>query len=320
MKKGFQFQIVLCLLIISVLSAGCRKDYLSTIVQANRVNQFAILAGQKIAVLPLAGNKGHAAADLLTIEFLRRGVQVVERSTLDNILAEVRRTENGYYNNDLSDLEVLQQIGRITEVDYIVYGEIEGYDPDTIRLMRSDFGSRSPWFYFAYARMSLRIFSVSTGEVFWWGSSESATRAAKGDYVRLMDHLRMTARLAAESMMNVNFNTHNARYKNRNIPPFTAGTATLVPNSPVGAAPAAPPIAPAPASLPSPPLTAPAAEIPPASPPASPAVSTDTSAAPIAPAPAVGTPAQPAARAPSCSRDIDCPGDLICNGGACIAQ
>jgi hypothetical protein len=69
----------------------------------------------------------------VSIEFLRHNVDIVERNILDRVVAEVRRTEDGLYNNDLSDAEVIRQIGRITEADYVLIGDAFAIDPATVR-------------------------------------------------------------------------------------------------------------------------------------------------------------------------------------------
>lgn len=274
------------LVLVAALAAvglgGCfgPRETLTSVVQANRSGSFAIAPGQKVAVLTFTGNKGSGLADLMAIEFLRHGVDVVERNVLDRVVAEVRRTEGGLYDNDLSDAQILQQIGRITEADFVIFGESEAIDPDTLRYVRDDFGPKSPRFWLAFSRISVRAFSTSTGEVVWWGTCETTTQAPFGDQVRIMDHLRVSARRAVDSLLDPSLNSYSRRAERREVPD-AAG-----PLVPYGTAPSA--------AAPPPPL--------PATPPA----------AAVSPAPTATT-------GQACSKDKDCPGELVCVKGACAA-
>jgi hypothetical protein len=265
----------LSLALAALCAVGCVKDSMTTVVQANRYGQFAVAPGQKVAVLTFTGYKGSGLADLVSIEFLRHGVDVVERNVLDRVVGEVRRTEAGAYNNDLSDADVLRQIGKITEADFVVCGDTDAIDPDTIRFLRDDFGRQSPRFSLSYARVSLRVFSTKTGEVSWWGTTEATIEGPWGNNVRLMDHLRMAARRAVDSMMGPQVNTFSKRVVQGEIP-LNQGPLVAY-GTPPGAAVAQPP----------PPVAS-------------------------APSPA----AAPGAQKP-CSKDKDCPGDLVCAAGAC---
>ena len=278
MKRRTRFILPLALSLAALYATGCRVDAVTTVVQANRYNQFAVTPGQKVAILTFTGYQGSGLADLVSIEFLRHGVDVVERNILDRLVAEVRRTEAGLYNNDLSDAEVLRQIGRITEADFVICGDADVVDPDTIRYVPNDVGQLSPYFGLSYARISLRAFSTQTGEVTWWGTTEATVEGQWGDYVRLMDHLRMAARRSVDSMMGPQINMYSKRAEWREISVYEG------PLLAYGTPPAA--------AVPLPPPTA----------------ST------------TGAAATPNASSKSCSKDKDCPGNLVCSGGVCKVE
>jgi hypothetical protein len=277
MKRHTRILLSLVLALAATCAAGCFgvRDSVTTVLQANRYGQFAVAPGQKVAVLTFTGYKGSGLADLVSIEFLRHGVDVVERNILDRIVAEARRTEAGLYDNDLSDAEILRQIGKITEADFVICGDTDAVDPDTIRFLRDDFGRQSPRFFLSYARISLRAFSTKTGEVAWWGTSEATTQAPWGNDVRLMDHLRMAARRAVDSMMNPQINTYSKRAEQREIAPNEG------PLVPYGTPPSA--------------------------------------AAPEPVTPVAGPAVDPKTQKP-CTKDKECPGELVCAAGVCKAE
>ena len=224
----------LSLLLALVLSAACapRRDYIRNTVHTDRTDGYAVKPGQKVAVLTFGGDRhGKAASDLLSIELLRKGVEVIERDSFDRLLAELRRTESGLFNNDMSDAQVIQQLGQVIGVDVIVIGEVHASPPSgTIRLQEvdngmllagavliiippiglivmasatdgSDFGERAPYFQNAAGIVSVRAFNTSNGKVVYWGSAEASLNGNYGDHVGLLDYLRVPIRSLAEGMM-----------------------------------------------------------------------------------------------------------------------
>jgi len=81
-----------------------------------------------------------------------------------------------------------------------------------------DYGEKSPTFYLADSSLALRAFSTKTGEVVWWGSMETYVQAQKGDEVTVMDHLRVTARLASLALTDPQFVEYARRAQDSEIP------------------------------------------------------------------------------------------------------
>lgn len=276
------------LAIVFLLLGGCARESMTSTIQANRASQFSIAPGKKVAVLAFTGPAGSGLADLVSIELLRHGVDVVERNILDRVVAEVRRTEAGLYNADLSDAEIIRQIGQITEADYVVFGDTAVVDPPTAHYYYPhDIGPTAPKFPVGYSRIAARAFAAATGEVVWWGTCETTVQGPKGAYVRLMEHLRVSARRTVDSMMDPRINLYTNRVTSGAIP---QATNALVPygSPPVAVQPVQPPAEPEPAAGPEP-------------------------AAEPEPAPA----AQP--KRSKCTKDTECPGDKICVKGSCAA-
>lgn len=249
------------LLTATLLLAGCTHDVTQGIASAQRVSNFCLVPDQRVAVLTFAGSKGGVLSELVSIELLRQGVDVVDRDSLDRIVAEIKRTQSGIFDDVMSQEQIIQQLGKIVNADVIIYGESHAMDPYTIRLRDEtwvgpyhggavtafpiglpvmgsgiaslavgsvitgaivtpiggvlfitgiavmggsnpydDFGDKSPAFYLADSSLALRAFSTKTGEVVWWGNMETYVQAEKGDEVTVLDHLRITARLAAKAL------------------------------------------------------------------------------------------------------------------------
>ncbi len=203
---------ILFVLLSLMLTLGCGsfKDRLINNTKMERQNNFTITTGKRVAVMTFRGVQGRALSDLVGIEFLSRSVDVVDRDSLDRVVAEVGRTENGLYDNDLSTTQILKQIGKIVGADFIIVGESQASYPypggTTIdgfgKVHFAGFGTHSPIYPWMESRLTLRVFSVQNGEVKAWGTTETYVIAGAGDNIQIMDYLRMTAKRAADALMN----------------------------------------------------------------------------------------------------------------------
>lgn len=267
------------LLSLLVLAGACGKDVAQGVASAQRVSSFALAPGQRVAVMTFAGSKGAVLSELVSMELLRRGVDVVDRDSLDRLVAEIRRSQSGAYDGSMSQEQIIRQLGRIVNADVIVYGESHAVDPNTIQLrdeawMRhyrraaffsfvlglpvaviggvamgtvgpvpssiittasggglflvgvsvmggsnpwDDYGSRSPKFYLADSSLAIRAFSTRTGEVVWWGNMETYIQAEQGEEVTVMDHLRVTAKLATLALTDPRFSEYSMRAEDSEI-------------------------------------------------------------------------------------------------------
>lgn len=69
---------------------------------------------------------GNAIADILTIEMLFKGYQVIERDKVKDIFKEVALSQAITVTSD--DPKKISEIGKYLGVDYIVYGSVIQYD------------------------------------------------------------------------------------------------------------------------------------------------------------------------------------------------
>ncbi len=165
----------------------------------HRVEGAALKPGDRVAIMQFSGGKGRVLADLLAISLLRRGIDVVDRDSLSRVVNEVRRTESGLYDNDLSEAQIIAQIGKIVGADYVLVGETDAKDPPE---KIATPGALGPKFAFARSRLTMRVFSATDGAVGWLGTSESYVRSSDANDVFLLDYLRVTAERAAEGLVN----------------------------------------------------------------------------------------------------------------------
>lgn len=207
------------LLSLGLSTTACSGDLARISVDARRTNNFSVKQGQRVAVMTFAGKAGPAVTDLLSMELMRKGIDVVDRDMLDRIVGEMRRAEDGSYAIDMSDQELIARIGRIVGADVIVFGQVDAVHPNVApRIGQQDWGEESPKFAAASAVVSVRAYSATTGEVVWWATSEAAVSAPDGDYVRMMDYLRFSARNAAWALTDPTVKFDNRVFKGEPIP------------------------------------------------------------------------------------------------------
>ena len=240
----------MCVIQFFIMSCATRPEIINNVGRTDRAKSFVVKPGDRVAILTFSGSKGSALSELVSIALMRRDVNVIERDSLDRIVAEIKRTEQGMFNNSLSDSEVLKQIGKIANADVILYGDAQISDPNVVRLYDEgkmmtyrvgqiytatiilfwigvpmmaasnpyeDFGRLSPIYFLAYSRLSLRAFDVKTGEVVLWGTDETLCQNGKGDNIRLMDYLRVTARKSVDALMDPEISSIYLNLKNDEI-------------------------------------------------------------------------------------------------------
>jgi hypothetical protein len=321
--------------LLATAVTGCQPprqsgDTLKSVVTVHRIEGAIVGPGKRIAILQFSGGKGRVLADLLAINLLRRQVDVVDRDSLSRVVAEVRRTESGQYDNDLSEAEIIQQIGKIVGADFVLVGETDSKDP---RAGISKPGSLGPRYRFGKSRLTMRLFSAVDGKVVWLGTSETFVTAPDADHVHSLDYLRVTAGRAAAALTDARV-SNDVKYARggeiASVFPRGEGSTAVALN-------AAPAVeeesedaeeraaeeateddsAPKPAKpnadsklmgkrQPSPAPKPPAPKPPPAKP------------AWRAPAPPAPAPARPAGG--GCDSDADCKGNRICSVGKCVAR
>ncbi|MBN2406109.1 MAG: hypothetical protein JXJ19_00270 [Elusimicrobia bacterium] len=112
---------------------------------------------------------GTAVADEFVFQFLSRGVRVVERSRLEDILREQKLWKSGYI-----DPETIKQAGKILGVDAIILGTVLKYVPDSKKriYIKDDNGKLQEEIFLVEAEVgiSARMVDVVTGEIIWAGS------------------------------------------------------------------------------------------------------------------------------------------------------
>jgi curli biogenesis system outer membrane secretion channel CsgG len=113
-------------------------------------------AGALLVVMPLEGEYGTQASDMLAQQLLQEGYRVVERSRIEQVLREL-----GYSRDFRFDASSLPKIGNHLGVHYIIVGS------NTTMGVQRQLEMGGPLYSFDHVNMNLRLVSVSSGEILW---------------------------------------------------------------------------------------------------------------------------------------------------------
>lgn len=167
-----------------VMWAGCVSPH----VALKRGFDFSRI--RRVAVLPLSGPGGDAAADIFAQELLVAGADIIERQRLAEVLKELRLSVSGVVNPSGA-----KRLGEILDVDAIFTGTIISYtQPQSYLIVGADAGGRGQ----AAAAIGRGAVSLQ-GPALGVAGSEIITSAATVGLAIRMVHVETGALLWAAS-------------------------------------------------------------------------------------------------------------------------
>ena len=139
---------------------------------------------KRIAVLDFSGYRAEGVADIIIIELMKYGIDIVERNKIENLFREQQMVSSGAI-----DSSTARSIGKLLGVDAIMTGSVVGCLPAQRRteyFARGDTPVVTPGLfilergdnYITYQQdsevsMSARLIDVETGSVVWAASDSS---------------------------------------------------------------------------------------------------------------------------------------------------
>lgn len=112
---------------------------------------------------------GNAVADEFVFQLLDRGIRVVERARIENILQEHNLNRRG-----VLDPATVKEAGNILGVDALIMGTVTRYIPDRKErvYVKDENGNIKEEIFLVEAEIgiSTRMVDIETGEVIWAGS------------------------------------------------------------------------------------------------------------------------------------------------------
>ncbi|GAF75529.1 unnamed protein product [marine sediment metagenome] len=142
-----------------------RKDY-----DFKKIVRVGVLKfdSSQVQYLP-SYDPGNAVADEFVFQFIDRGVKVVERSRIENIIKEHNLWKSGNI-----DPATIKEMGKILGVDALIMGTVTRYIPDKKNriYIKDNHGKMQEEIFLVDAEVgiSARMVDVVTGEVIWAGS------------------------------------------------------------------------------------------------------------------------------------------------------
>jgi len=115
---------------------------------------------------------GQEVADIVALEFLKKGYDVIERSQLSSILQEEKLKQTGLTEEAKSKL-------RLSGICAIVTGSVSRYDCRPSRTILPFMGTFIPMNTSdCHASLSLKMLCVQTGQVIWAANGSHSENAA----------------------------------------------------------------------------------------------------------------------------------------------
>jgi len=145
---------------IIFLVVGCAKPQLSI----HKKPGVDFLKHKKLAVLKFTCKDtgiGQEVSDLIAMEFMKKGYDVVERSQLQAII-----DENAIINAGLTDTSISEL--KLKGINTIVNGAVTRYDcQQRLFLIPTQYGSAGGSKEQCHVSLSLKMLDVKSGEVIW---------------------------------------------------------------------------------------------------------------------------------------------------------
>jgi TolB-like protein len=111
-------------------------------------SSFRPLTNGKVAVMPLSGDYGEQAADMIGQELMMRGFRLIDHTQIDTVMRRF-----GYVGEKRFDPDALPAVGKQFGLREVLVGSI------------TEIGG--PLTSYAHVNISLRLVDVETGEVLW---------------------------------------------------------------------------------------------------------------------------------------------------------
>ena len=170
---------------------GCFDDMLtidSTSIHAQKKAHY-----RKVAVIDFAGKGGQAVADIMTMNLLKAGYDVVERDRIARLVTEQQIGVEGY--KEMSDAEKAMRLGRILNADVLLTGQLVNFTaptyskPGLFLLMFGISGENSILFTSARTEIAARAIDARTGQIVWVALVNCTTKAGRGKHLGVMDFI-----------------------------------------------------------------------------------------------------------------------------------
>ncbi len=177
---------LISVILVAGMSAGC-ADRL--ILQTSTIRTPALKDVKRVAIVDFAGETGgQAVADLVTINFIRAGYEVVERDQLQDVVREASIGHQGFM--DLADEEKARIFGKILNADVIVTGQL-------VRQVIPRYekkGEDRLVYESATLEVAARAFDAKTGQVLWTAVVNGTATAKTGQQLQVMDYINEPCR------------------------------------------------------------------------------------------------------------------------------
>lgn len=162
MKKLY---LVLLVLLFFLFKCASTEDYVKPGTNFNKYNRIAVLPFSDFPQYP---GSGIQVADIVTMEFIKHGINVIDRSNINHILKEQSIGLSG-----VIDKSTAPKVGKLLGVKGIMTGSIYNYST-TVTNIQVIQGGNPAYMPISKVGITLKFIDTETGEIVWSASAEGS--------------------------------------------------------------------------------------------------------------------------------------------------
>jgi len=181
----------LIILIIIVCGCATSEEFIRPGIDLSKYKRRAVLP---FADYPYQPGSGVLLADIVSMELLKQGINVIDRSTTVKILTELSLGSTG-----IIDESTAPRIGLLLGVSALLTGSINKYNT-TFTNIQLVAGASPAYMPSSAVALSLKLIDVETGQIVWAASAEdteignlveakAARNAVRNALKKLIKHL-----------------------------------------------------------------------------------------------------------------------------------
>ncbi len=205
--------LILISVILIIISSGCAHDILYV---RNNSYCFPNYPGaiKRVAVLDFEGSsaqKSRMITNLIMIELINKGIEVVEREQIYRVIDEQAMSINGFV--ELSDTQKAEKLGKILNADLIITGNIV----ESVSNMGYQQYQRNYYYMMPDIYLITRAIDTKTGAVVWEGTNRAFLWMQRGKYGNSLTVFKEVTKELVDSILSKKTDKKNIRYVDRNI-------------------------------------------------------------------------------------------------------
>ena len=158
--------LILCTMLLFIFGCATSDEFVRPGVDFDRYTRIAVIS---FSDYPGKPGSGLQVADIVSMELLKLGIDVVDRTSLDKVLREQSLGSSGLVDDYTSP-----EIGKLLGVNAIMTGTLTEWSTTVtdIQLIQGGAPANMP---ISAAGITMKLIDVETGQIIWSGNARAST-------------------------------------------------------------------------------------------------------------------------------------------------